>query len=46
VVQFVGALWIVPQSTDSIILTAATFTCGFLLFSGVLHKTIGRRSSD
>ena len=45
VVQFAGALWIVPQSVGSMSLTVATFLCGFLLFSGFLHNTIGKRSS-
>lgn len=44
-IQFVGALWIVPQSIESMILTSTTFAIGFLLFSGFFHKTIGRRGS-
>ena len=44
-VQFMGALWIVPQSFESTVLTVTTFTLGFLLFSGFLHKTVGRSRS-
>lgn len=42
-IQFIGAILIVPQSRDSLLLTAATFIVGYMLFSGTFHKTIGRR---
>ena len=42
-VQFIGAIVIVPQTQSSLLLTTLTFAIGFMLFSGTLHKTIGRR---
>lgn len=42
-VQFIGAILIVPQSKYSLLLAAATFVVGYMLFSGTFHKTIGRR---
>lgn len=43
--QFVGALLIVPQSRESLMIAAATFAAGYLLFSGFFHKSIYRRKS-
>lgn len=43
--QFIGALLIVPQSRESIMLTALTFAVGYLLFSGFFHKSIFRWGS-